>query len=61
MFYNLATTNPEIRRYELTDESGHIKVIVTDDDLKNSFSPEDIRKLKSNRHHYYSLIEIFND
>lgn len=61
MFYNLPMTVPEIRSYELSDHDGRINVIVTDDDLKKSFSEEDIRKLKSNRHNYYSLVEIINE
>ena len=60
MFYNLPTTAPEIRSYNLTDENGHVNLIVTDDDLKQVFSEEDIRKLKSNRHAYYNLVEIFD-
>lgn len=60
MFYNLPTTAPEIRSYQLTDESGRIDLIVTDEDLKITFTEEDIRKLKSNRHKYFSLIELFD-
>lgn len=58
MFYNLPQTNPEIRSYNLTDPTGIVDVIVTDDDLKRAFSEDDIRKLKSNRHNYYTLVEL---
>ncbi|APU01846.1 hypothetical protein [Aeromonas phage Riv-10] len=61
MFYNLPQTTPEIRSYELTDETGHLRVVVTDEDLKSAFSEADIRKLRSNRHSYYNLTEIFPD
>lgn len=60
MFYNLPTTAPEVRSYNLTDANGHVSLIVTDDDLKQVFNEEDIRKLKSNRHAYYNLVEIFD-
>lgn len=60
MFHNLPLTAPEIRSYHLTDEYGRINLVVTDDDLKGAFSEEDIRKLKSNRHQYYTLVEIFD-
>lgn len=60
MFYNLPTAAPEIRSYNLTDEYGHVNLVVTDDDLKQVFSEEDIRKLKSNRHAHYNLVEIFD-
>ncbi|UOX40428.1 hypothetical protein UGMREWDR_CDS0111 [Aeromonas phage GomatiRiver_11] len=60
MFYNLPETTPEIVRYELEDESGRFKLIVTDADLKSGFTDEDIRKLKSNRHTYYTLTRIYD-
>lgn len=60
MFHNLPITTPEIRCYVLSDEYGHVNVIVTDDDLKRSFSEDEIRKLKSNRHNYYNLTEVFD-
>ncbi|QBX32728.1 hypothetical protein Asfd1_102 [Aeromonas phage Asfd_1] len=60
MFYNLPETTPEIVRYILEDDSGRLNIIVTDDDLKRGFSAEDIRKLKSNRHAYYTLSRVYD-
>lgn len=58
MFDNAHLTAPEIKFYLLTSNDGRVRVEVTDADLERVFSPEDIIKLKSNRHKFYILEDL---
>lgn len=49
---------PEIKYYLLYSNDNRVRVEVTDTDLERAFSPDDIMKLKSNRHKFFNLEDI---
>jgi len=58
MLYDLAITAPEIKYYLLYSNDRHVEIYVTDADLNKAFSPEDVMKLKSNRHKFFNLEDV---